>query len=171
MPPCDCELHRAIKTRVEPPFECGGRYAVNRWKCHEHDQVNQNSELSAVVSAIIARLIVWRVSASAGRSAVATLHLIRTTISTCTTRNTTSTMRHRRIALRSHARPTLPAITLVATASRAWCSHRRLLAGIPRHWTSRVRSSLRGHALRTAVLRETIGRRGLSVRWSLRLLG
>lgn len=127
-------------------------------KDHRVRLLCQNTKTSALVAAIVAGLTVGRISTSAWRATVATLHLVATAVSTSIARNTPAVVRHLAVSLRSHARSPLSSVVPVATTCRARSSHRRLLVRIARHRTSRVRSTLRRHGLRTAVLRKAIGR-------------
>ncbi len=132
--------------------------------------LSQNVKVSTLVTAVIASLAIGRISTSTWRAAIATLHLVTAAVSTSTAWNTPAIARHLTVTLRSHARSTLSGIVPVATTCWAWCSHRRVLARISRHGTSRVWSTLRRHGLGAAVLREAICRRSLGVARSLRLL-
>ena len=86
-------------------------------------------DASGLVSSVVASLTIRRVSTSAWRSAITTLHLVRTSISTSTTRNTSSGVRHLAI-LGSHAWTALATIALIASTSWTWGTHWRLLIGI-----------------------------------------
>ena len=113
---------------------------------------------STLVAAVVAGLTIGRISTSAWRATIATLHLVAAAVSTSTARNTPAVAGHLTVSLMRHARSPLSSVVPITATCRARSTHRRLLVRISRHGTSRVWSTLRRHGLRTAVLREAIGR-------------
>lgn len=125
---------------------------------------------STLISGVIAALTIRRIAAGTLRSCVATLHLITTTVSSCTAGHRARTALHLTVALRRYPWATRSPVPSVTTTAWTGNSHRGLIWRISRHRAGRMWSTLRSHGLRANILRKCVVRRHRTVTWSLRLL-